>query len=139
MVSQLKKTIELHPEYDEALNYLGYSYADKGMNLDEALDLIMRAIKISPDSGYIRDSLAWVYFKKGMYEEALEEIKKAIAHVENDPVILEHLGDIYYELKDYKGAKDSWQKSIEFQKDENEIEQINRVREKLRRLEELIR
>ena len=91
MFSYLKKTLEINPEHVDALNYLGYSYADRGIHLDEALDLIKKAISIEPDHGYIRDSLGWVYYKKGMYAEALKEIKKASEIEKEDPLILEHL------------------------------------------------
>ena len=60
----------------EALNYLGYSYADKGINLEEALALIQKALKLKPDNGYMIDSLGWVYFKMGKHEEAVKALQK---------------------------------------------------------------
>ncbi|MBU1696878.1 MAG: tetratricopeptide repeat protein, partial [Proteobacteria bacterium] len=68
-ISTMKKVIEIDPKDASALNYLGYSYADLGINLDEALLLIKRAHEIKPDDGYITDSLGWVYYKRGEYEE----------------------------------------------------------------------
>ena len=110
MFSYLKKTLEINPDNVQALNYLGYSYAERGLNLDEALGLIQKAVKLDPESGYIRDSLGWVYFKKGMYTEALVEIKKASELEGNDPVILEHLGDVYLKLGNKDAAQEacSW-------------------------------
>jgi tetratricopeptide (TPR) repeat protein len=135
MVEYLKKTIEINPEHVEALNYLGYSYADRGINLDEALDLIEKAVKLEPDRGYIRDSLGWVYFKKGMYKEALREIKKAAVAEKEDPLILEHLGDVYLKLDNREAAAESWKKSLEFhdkqeglkERVEEKIESLNKV------------
>ena len=76
-VKLLKKTIEINPKHDGSLNTLGYMYAEEGENLDEAMDLIIRALVIDPDNGAYLDSLAWVYYKKGEYQKAIEIIKRA--------------------------------------------------------------
>ena len=132
MFAQLKKTIELDLNNVEALNYLGYTYAEKGINLDEAFQLIERAVNLEPGSGYIRDSLGWVYYKKGFYNDALREIKKALELTKNDPVIFEHLGDVYLKLDDKENAIDAWQKAIEF--DEKEEGLKERVEKKIQDL-----
>ena len=88
-----------------ALNYLGYTYAERGTNLDEAEDLIKRALKFRPNDGYILDSLGWVYFKKKKFDEALIELEKAWKLAPNDPVIGEHLGDVYVK-------KNLWEKAL---------------------------
>ena len=130
MFSYLKKTLEINPDHVDALNYLGYSYADRGINLDEALDLIKKAVSIEPDQGYIRDSLGWVYYKKGMYNEALQEIKKASEIAKEDPVILEHLGDVYIKLDNKEAAIKAWKASLEFQEKEEGLRE--RIEEKIR-------
>ena len=136
MFKFLKKTLEIDPDHVDALNYLGYSYADRGIKLDEALELIKRAVILSPKSGYIRDSLGWVYFKKGMYKEALQEIKKATEIEKKDPVIFEHLGDVYKNLKNKKAAIKAWEKSLEFRGDEKGLkERIEGKIEDLKRSE----
>ena len=73
----------------------------KGERLDEAILLIKRALLLKPDNGYILDSLAWAYYQKGMLHEALEFMKKAVAKTkDDDPVMREHFGDIYFKLGD---------------------------------------
>jgi tetratricopeptide (TPR) repeat protein len=124
--------MELAPDYVEAINYLGYSYADKGVNLDEALKLIEKAVGLDPDSGYIRDSLGWVYFKMGMYEMALKEIKKALETEIDDPVINEHLGDIYMKLGNEEDAIDAWERSLENHEKAEGLK--DRVEEKIKNL-----
>ncbi len=132
MFSALERTLELNPEHVDALNYLGYTYAEMGINLDTALDLINRAITLEPESGYIRDSLGWVYFKKGMYSDALREIQKANEMVKDDPVVLEHLGDIYFKLDEKEAAIDAWKKSLEFHEQEEGLK--IRVENKIRNI-----
>jgi tetratricopeptide (TPR) repeat protein len=113
MVDALKRAIELKPDNADVLNYLGYSYAEKGENLDEAIRLIKLALQIKPDSGYILDSLAWAYYQKGQFTDALEVMKKAVSHTGDDPVMREHLGDIYLKLFQKDKAREQWLKSLE--------------------------
>jgi tetratricopeptide (TPR) repeat protein len=94
----LKRIIEIDPEHFDAMNYLGYSWADRDMNLDESLVLVKKALRIKPDAAYIIDSLGWVYFRMGHYEEALEYLLKAGEKMEGDPTVLEHIGDTYEKL-----------------------------------------
>jgi tetratricopeptide (TPR) repeat protein len=134
MVQYLKKTIEINPNHADALNYLGYSYADKGVNLDEALSLINRALELKPDNGYILDSLGWVYFKLGQYDEALKTLLKAAetAKAAPDPVIFEHIGDVYNSKGIKDKAKEFWQKAIELQEKEKGLKE--RVEKKIQNL-----
>jgi tetratricopeptide (TPR) repeat protein len=108
----LKKVIDLNPEHAEALNYLGYSYADKGIHLEDAYSLIQRALALKPESGYIMDSLGWVYYKSGKYPEALEMLLKASEIVKDDPTILEHIGDVYLAIGVTEKAQEYWAKSL---------------------------
>ena len=112
MIDALKKTIELKPDHADALNYLGYSYAEKGERLDEAIQLIKQALLIKRDNGYILDSLAWAYYQKGMPNEALEYMKMAIEKTGDDPVMREHLGDIYLKLSNKNKAREEWLRSL---------------------------
>jgi tetratricopeptide (TPR) repeat protein len=112
-IDTMKMVIKLSPDDAEALNYLGYTYADLGINLDEAETLIQTALKLKPNDGYITDSLAWVYFKRGQYSEALQLLKKAIKLVPEDPVILEHLGDVYMKLDSTDKAINYYQRSLD--------------------------
>ncbi len=123
-IKELKKAIELKPDYHEALNYLGYIYAEEGKNLDEALGMIRKALEFQPDNGAYVDSLGWVYFKKGKLKEAIKELERASALLE-DPVIHDHLGDAYFKLGDKEKAKSSWQNALKL--DPN----LKNVKEKL--------
>jgi len=99
----MEKVISLDPENGTALNYVGYSWADKNQNLTKALKYIKKAVELMPDDGYIRDSLGWVYFKMGNITQAIIELEKAVKMVDDDPIIREHLGDVY--LKDGQDDK----------------------------------
>jgi tetratricopeptide (TPR) repeat protein len=119
----MRKVISLDPKHSNALNYLGYTYADLGENLDEAERLILEALKHKPDDGYITDSLGWVYYQKGEYEKALEYLEKAIGIVPDDPIMLEHLGDAYLKLNDKTNALKFYKKSLKHkEKDKEELE-----------------
>ncbi|MDE0041250.1 MAG: tetratricopeptide repeat protein [Candidatus Poribacteria bacterium] len=119
--SYLRKAISLAPEYADALNALGYFFAENGTNLDEAVDLIKKALKKSPKrAGYI-DSLGWAYFKQGKLDEALEQLETAIQLMPESAEIQDHLGDAYMK----KGLKDkaiaAWQRAIQLEPDNTAI------------------
>ncbi len=118
--AELQEAVRLKPDYHEALNYLGYCYAEAGKNLDQAKQMIETALEIEPDNGAYVDSLGWVYFKKGDLAKALELLKKA-STLMDDPVIFDHLGDVYFALKDNDNAKASWQKSLQLDKDQESV------------------
>jgi tetratricopeptide (TPR) repeat protein len=111
-VEALQTAISLDPKHTSALNYLGYIFANLGQNLDEAERLIKQARKYKPNDGYITDSLGWVYFKQGKYEEALSLLKSAAKMADSDPVILEHLGDVYKQLNNKEDALYYYQLSL---------------------------
>ncbi len=90
--------LALNPKNVGAMNYVGYSYADQGIHLEDALKLVSQAVLLKPKDGYILDSLGWVYFKKGETHRALGFLLKAIELVPNEPIVLEHLGDVYLKL-----------------------------------------
>lgn len=96
--ADLKMALKLYPEQPLVLNYLGYSWIDKGMNLDEAVSMIQEAVSQRPDDGYIVDSLGWAYYRLGRYDDAVEELERAVALGPNDPVINDHLGDAYWQV-----------------------------------------
>ena len=78
------------------MNYLGYSWVDMGMNLDEAMDLIRKAVDLRPSDGYIVDSLGWAYYKLGKFDDAVRELERAVSLKPDDPVLNDHLGDAYW-------------------------------------------
>lgn len=112
-IESLKKVVRLTPDDADALNYLGYTYADMGIELDQAEVMIREALKLKPDDGYYIDSLGWVFFQRGEYETALKWLLKALALVDDDPVIFEHLGDVYEKLGQKKKAGLYYRRSLE--------------------------
>ena len=127
-MAMMRKVIELDPKHANALNYLGYTYADLGTNLDEAEKLIKEALKYKPNDGYITDSLGWVYYKKGEFQKALQYLQKAVQIVPDDPIMLEHLGDAYLKLNDKRNALKYYKKSLK-QKDKDKESLEKKIRE----------
>ena len=103
------KALELNPNDSGALNYLGYWWADEGRNLEEAIELITRAVELHPDNGYYADSLGWVYFKIGEADKAVIWLEHAIQLAPDDAVIHDHLGDVYWHLGRPLEARYKWQ------------------------------
>jgi tetratricopeptide (TPR) repeat protein len=106
--SDFKKALEIYPEQPMVLNYLGYSWVDQGLNLDEAFKMLRRAVELRPDDGYIVDSLGWAHFKLGQYDEAAETLEKAISLKPADPVLNDHLGDAYWRVNRRVEAHFQW-------------------------------
>ncbi len=123
-IASMQRVIEINGEHANALNYLGYTYADLGINLDEAESLVRRALKLRPDDGYITDSLGWVFYQKGDYEEALKWLLKASELVPDDPVIIEHVGDAYLKLDDKTNALQYYLRSLSLREEESERQKI---------------
>ena len=109
----MKQVLKIEPDNADALNFLGYTYADLGQNLQEAKKLVAKALEISPDDGYIVDSMGWVYFKLGEYEKALGYLKRAVELAPKDPVIREHLGDAYLKTGDPEKALETYRISLQ--------------------------
>jgi len=132
-IAMMKTAISLDPTDANALNYLGYTYADMGNNLDEAESLIRQALKHKPGDGYIIDSLGWVYFKRGQYAQALTHLLKAATIVPDDPIILEHIGDAYEKMGDIDNALKYYQKSLDKRESDDTagiLEKINQMKKK---------
>jgi tetratricopeptide (TPR) repeat protein len=106
--ADLKKALELFPDQPHVLNYLGYSWIDKGMNLDEGMRMITRAVEQRADDGYIVDSLGWAYYRIGKYEEAVKELDRAVELKPEDPTINDHLGDAYWKVGRVVEARFQW-------------------------------
>lgn len=112
-IAAMRQVLRIEPANANALNYLGYTYAEMGVNLDEAEQLIRKALEHKPGDGYITDSLAWVYYKRGQYKKALPLLEQAASLVPDDPIIKEHLGDVYNKLGMTEKALQSYRRSIE--------------------------
>ena len=108
-----QKVLSIEPDHDGALNSLGYMYAEEGVNLDEALKMVRKAIAADPSNGAYYDTLGWVLFKKGMNAEALMALQKAETYVQ-DPVLYQHLGDVYRSINQIALARKAWRKALEF-------------------------
>jgi tetratricopeptide (TPR) repeat protein len=124
-VEIFRKIIDKDPENTQALNYLGYIWADKGENLEYAKELIERALKIEPDNGAFLDSYGWVFYRLGNFEEALKYLQKA-GELSSDYIIYDHLGDAFDALGDMENAQLWWNKALELSP-ENEL-----IKEKLK-------
>jgi len=111
-MSVMEQLITLAPKHAAALNYVGYTWADKRQHLQKALEYIQRAVEQKPESGYIRDSLGWVYFRLGRYDEAVAELKKALALSDEDAEIWEHLGDVYVAMGKTEEALHAYGKAV---------------------------
>ena len=96
------------------LNYLGYSLVERGGDLGEALDLIQRAIAARPDAGFIVDSLGWVLYRQGAFEQAVEHLERAAALTATDPTINDHLGDAYWQVGRRVEARFQWRRAQSF-------------------------
>jgi len=101
-----------HPDDAQALNYLGYSLADRSRDLPEALGLIERAVALDPKNGAYLDSLGWAHFRLGRSTEALAELKASLAALNGDDAVWDHLGDVYQVLKDSDSAWTAWKQSL---------------------------
>lgn len=124
------KALELSPDQPLVLNYLGYSLVEANERLDEAQDMIERAVAARPNDGYITDSLGWVLYQVGKYEEALAPMERAVELVSNDPIINDHLGDVYWKVNRKREAEFQWSRALSFKPDEKDAVRIRRKLEK---------
>ena len=106
--ADFKKALELNPDQPLVLNYLGYSWVDKGLNLEEAFKMLRRAVELQPNDGYIVDSLGWAHYKLGQYQEAAQTLERAISLKPADPVLNDHLGDAYWRVNRRIEAHFQW-------------------------------
>jgi tetratricopeptide (TPR) repeat protein len=106
------KALELQPEQPDVLNYLAYSWVEKGINQDRALQMLERAVQLRPNSGHIIDSLGWALFKLGKFEDAVPLLERAVELMPEDPVLLDHLGDVYWRVGRTAEARFQWQRAL---------------------------
>jgi tetratricopeptide (TPR) repeat protein len=146
-IRYMQRALELNPDNANALNYVGYTWAERGVNLDEAERMIVRAVELRPDDGYILDSLGWVYYMRarplveaGQNAEARAWIDRALSELERaeeltggDPVILEHLGDTYLLLDERRRALDKFEEALHLGPREDEQPHLHKKLETLRR------
>ncbi len=118
------KALELEPEQPYVLNYLGYSWVEKGLNIDRARKMIERAVAQRQNDGYIVDSLGWVLYRLGDYQGSVKQLERAIRLRSRDPVINDHLGDAYWRVGRKLEARFQWQRALDLEPEDDQITKI---------------
>ncbi|HYH40145.1 MAG TPA: tetratricopeptide repeat protein [Azospirillum sp.] len=122
--SDLKKALDLKPEEPYLLNYLGYSWIDRGLNLDKAKAMVERAVELKPRDGYIVDSLGWALYKLGDFEGAVAKLERAVELRPVDSTINDHLGDAYWRVGRRNEARFQWTRALRTSEEQKEKDQI---------------
>jgi tetratricopeptide (TPR) repeat protein len=122
--ADLKMALELFPDRPQVLNYLGYSWIDQGINLDEGTRMIKRAVEQRADDGYIVDSLGWAYYRLGNFEEAVKQLERAIELKPEDPTINDHLGDAYWRVGRQLEARFQWSHARDLKPEPDDLVKI---------------
>lgn len=112
--ADFRQALALNPDQPHVLNYLGYSLVEQRSNLDEALEMIERAVAGEPDNGYITDSLGWVLYRLGRYQEAVPYMERAAELLPVDPIVNDHLGDVYWAVGRRMEARFQWRRALSF-------------------------
>jgi tetratricopeptide (TPR) repeat protein len=110
--ADMKKALELSPDQPYVLNYLGYSWIDQGMHLQDGMKMLMRATELKPDDGAITDSVGWAYYRLGQFDKAVEWLERASEQKGDDATIVEHLGDAYWHVGRKREARFEWQRAL---------------------------
>jgi tetratricopeptide (TPR) repeat protein len=143
----MEQALAKQPDHAGALNYIGYTWAEQGTNLDRAEEYITRALQIRPDDGYIKDSLAWVYYMRAralteggrsrdareLYERSIRELERANELTGGDPVISEHMGDVYLSLGLRERAFERYQEALGLEPRDDEQPKLREKYDRLRR------
>jgi tetratricopeptide (TPR) repeat protein len=124
--ADMKRALELFPDQPLVLNYLGYSWVDQGVHLEEGMDMIRRSVEQRPDDGYIVDSLGWAYYRTGNYEEAVKNLERAVLLKPDDPTINDHLGDAYWRVGRTLEANFQWSQAKDFKPEDDELATIEK-------------
>lgn len=124
VIVEMKKVIEMDPNHVQGLNYLAFTYADTGENLDEAEAYVKRALELEPKDGYILDTYGWIQFRKGNYAESIKALESAHHYQPAESVIAEHLGDAYFKMHLLEKARVMYQKAAEVISDEGKLNEI---------------
>jgi tetratricopeptide (TPR) repeat protein len=120
----MKVALELSPDQPLVLNYLGYSWVDQGVNLEEGMRMIRRAVEQRADDGYIVDSLGWAYYRMGNFENAVKYLEQAVELKPEDPTINDHLGDAYWRIGRRLEAGFQWAHARDLKPEPEDLEKI---------------
>jgi tetratricopeptide (TPR) repeat protein len=123
--ADMKTALALFPEQPLVLNYLGYSWVDQGINLDEGMRMIQRAVEQRADDGYIVDSLGWAYYRIGNYEQAAKHLEHAVELKPEDPTINDHLGDVYWRIGRVLEARFQWSHARDLKPEPDDLIKID--------------
>jgi tetratricopeptide (TPR) repeat protein len=126
--ADFQKALDLEPDQPLVLNYLGYSWIEKGRNIHKAREMVEKAVSLRPNDGYVVDSLGWVLYKLGKYSESVPLLERAVELRPQDPTINDHLGDAFWKVGRQIEARFQWRHALVFNPDE---EQAKTLRAKL--------
>lgn len=121
---ELKNALTMQPDHPYILNYLGYAWADKGINLQQSLEMIQHAVNLQPSDGYITDSLGWVMYRTKNYKRAVPVLERAVELLPYDPTINDHLGDAYWKVGRLLEAKFQWKRAKNHSDDDTQIKEL---------------
>ncbi|MGM0422962.1 MAG: tetratricopeptide repeat protein [Pseudomonadota bacterium] len=113
----LLRALKYQPENPAVLNYLGYSWVEKDMKLEQAMKLLKKAVALRPNDGFIADSYGWAFYKKGDYKQAVYWLERAIELNPEDATLNDHLGDAYWQTNRIKEARFQWKRAIHYARD----------------------
>ncbi|HMB76077.1 MAG TPA: tetratricopeptide repeat protein [Kiloniellaceae bacterium] len=116
--------LELEPEQPFVMNYLAYSWVEQHRNLDNAKSMLVRAVELRPNDGYIVDSLGWVYYRLGEYEAAVPQLERAVELRPQDPVINDHLGDALWRIGRRNEARFQWRRALSLEPEADQVPSI---------------
>ncbi len=120
------KALELRPDQPQVLNYLGYTWIEKRINLKKAMAMVRKAVDLRPNDGYIVDSLGWAHYQLGQYDEAVKFLERAVGLKPEDPVINDHLGDAYWKVGRKLEAGFQWRHAVDNKPEPDDLERIKR-------------
>jgi tetratricopeptide (TPR) repeat protein len=128
----LEQVLDEFPENIGAMNDLGYLWADGGKNLQRALGMIQKAVEAEPENIAYLDSLGWILYRVGRYDDAVRELEKAAAGDEPDAVILDHLADAYLKAGNKAKALETWRRAIK-RLDDGDAKKRTEIEQKLKK------
>jgi tetratricopeptide (TPR) repeat protein len=111
-LEKMRAVLDINPDNANALNFIGYTLADKGIDSSEAERLVSRALELKPEQGAFLDSLGWVYFRRGDFGRAVEWLERAAAASPGEPTIDEHLGDAYMRVSRQNDAAEAYRRAL---------------------------